>query len=51
MNLSKNLFYLITLTCFNVAIAQNQNLNYNKFKQLKEEIATPNVYRTAAGAP
>ncbi len=27
------------------------NLNNNKFKQLKEELATPNVYRTAAGAP
>jgi hypothetical protein len=51
MNLSKTLFYLLTLACFNVAIAQNQYLNYNKFKQLKEEIATPNVYRTAAGAP
>jgi hypothetical protein len=27
------------------------NYNYNKFKQLKEELATPNVYRTASGAP
>jgi hypothetical protein len=32
-------------------ICQNPNLNYNKFKQLKEEMSTPNVYRTAAGAP
>jgi hypothetical protein len=31
--------------------SQNSNLNYNKFKQLKEEISTPNVYRTASGAP
>jgi hypothetical protein len=31
--------------------AQNPNLNYNKFKQLKEEWPTPNVYRTASGAP
>ena len=31
--------------------AQNKNLNYNKFKQLKEEIAPPNVFRTASGAP
>ena len=30
--------------------AQN-NYNHNKFKQLKEELATPNVYRTASGAP
>jgi hypothetical protein len=26
-------------------------MNNNKFKQLKEELATPNVYRTASGAP
>ena len=26
-------------------------MNYNKFKQLKEEVASPNVFRTAAGAP
>ena len=32
-------------------IGQNTNLNYNKFKQLKEEVATPNNYRTASGAP
>lgn len=32
-------------------ISQNTNLNYNKFKQLKEEIATPNNFRTASGAP
>ena len=25
--------------------------NINKFKQLKEELATPNAYRTASGAP
>ena len=28
-----------------------ENMNNNKFKQLKEELATPNVYRTASGAP
>ena len=27
------------------------NYNHNKFKQLKQELATPNVYRTASGAP
>ncbi len=31
--------------------AQKGNTNTNKFKQLKEEMATPNVYRNAAGAP
>jgi len=29
----------------------SQSYNTNKFKQLKEELATPNVYRTASGAP
>ncbi len=29
----------------------NAQYNTNKFKQLKEELATPNVYRTASGAP
>ena len=28
-----------------------ENINTNKFRQLKQELATPNVYRTASGAP
>jgi hypothetical protein len=32
------------------AIAQ-ENVNKNPFRQLKTELATPNVYRTASGAP
>ena len=28
-----------------------QQYNTNKFRQLKQELPTPNVYRTAAGAP
>ncbi len=31
--------------------AQQPNYNTNKFRQLKQELATPNVYRTASGAP
>jgi hypothetical protein len=31
-------------------MAQDRGENRNKFKQLKEELATPNVYRTASGA-
>ncbi|MBX2845027.1 MAG: M1 family metallopeptidase [Saprospiraceae bacterium] len=31
--------------------SQNPSENYNRFKQLKEELPTPNSYRTAAGAP
>ncbi len=32
------------------AVAQ-ENTNTNKFRQLNEQLATPNVYRTASGAP
>ncbi|NND16933.1 MAG: M1 family metallopeptidase, partial [Eudoraea sp.] len=31
--------------------AQYENTNTNKFKQLREELPTPNSYRTASGAP
>ena len=31
--------------------AQKDNYNVNKFKQLHEELSTPNVYRTGGGAP
>ena len=31
--------------------AQVESTNKNKFRQLKQELATPNVYRTASGAP
>lgn len=41
------LFFLISGCLF----AQTENYNHNKFKQLKEELATPNVYRTGGGAP
>jgi hypothetical protein len=51
--MSFNKLYSIVLLITVPAIinCQNPNLNYNKFKQLKEEIATPNVFRTASGAP
>ena len=47
----KNIFSLalLILTLFS-GIAQD-NTNHNKFKQLKEEVATPNVYRNGSGAP
>jgi hypothetical protein len=43
---------IILLVCCTIqyTIAQS-NLNNNKFKQLGQELPTPNVYRTAAGAP
>ena len=31
--------------------AQNSNANQNKFRQLDSDLPTPNVYRTASGAP
>ncbi|MCT4664530.1 MAG: M1 family metallopeptidase [Flavobacteriales bacterium] len=46
----KNLFFL-SLFAVSIAFGQNQFYNNNKFKQLKQELATPNVYRAASGAP
>ena len=51
INSCKAILTLIASTSVFFYSAQNPNLNYNKFKQLKEEMATPNVYRTASGAP
>ncbi len=31
--------------------AQTENTNQNKFRQLGQELPTPNIYRTASGAP
>ena len=42
---------IVLLLIASISFAQNNNYNHNKFKQLKEELATPNVYRTGAGAP
>ena len=44
-----SIFLVVLVPAF--SFAQNKNLNYSKFKQLKEEVAPPNVFRTAAGAP
>ena len=50
-------FTLILLTIFinvqgqEVSEGLGGHLNVNKFKQLKEELPTPNRYRTASGAP
>ena len=51
MSFNKYLSIFIIVLTPTFLFAQNKNLNYNKFKQLKEEIAPPNVFRTAAGAP
>ena len=41
---------IIFLLFFSFVFSQ-ENLNNSKFKQLHEELPTPNVYRTASGAP
>ena len=51
MSFNKYLSIFIIVLTPTFLFAQNKNLNYNKFKQLKEEIAPPNVFRTASGAP
>ena len=51
MSFNKYLSIFIIVLSPTYLFAQNKNLNYNKFKQLKEEVASPNVFRTAAGAP
>lgn len=50
MHNSFNLFTIILLFIVTSGLAQS-NYNNNKFKQLYEELPTPNVYRNAAGAP
>lgn len=45
-----SLLFIFLLTANWCLIAQ-ENTNHNKFRQLKQELATPNVYRTASGAP
>jgi hypothetical protein len=39
------------LSCVLMASAFAQNVNTSKFRQLGQELPTPNVYRTASGAP
>jgi len=42
---------IVIVLLFAGQLFAQDNYNHNKFKQLKEELATPNVYRTASGAP
>ena len=43
-------FLLLCLSC-SCILLYGQNVNTNKFRQLKQELPTPNVYRTASGMP
>ena len=43
---------IVILASLNTILAQNvPNTNQNKFRQLGQELPTPNTYRNAAGAP
>ena len=42
---------LYILLFFPIILLSQENTNTSKFKQLYEELPTPNVYRTASGAP
>jgi len=48
--ISLSLLVFFVCTCTNLW-AQKNNTNDNKFRQLGQELPTPNVYRTASGAP
>lgn len=48
----KKIFILVILSFVILSVnGQNNKTREDKFKQLYEEFATPNVYRTASGAP
>jgi hypothetical protein len=48
----KHPIYFLAILLFSSALfGQSERTNNNKFKQLKEELPTPNVYRTASGSP
>ena len=51
MNVKRLLLLSLSLIFCTTIWAQKENLNTNKFKQLGQELPTPNVYRNASGAP
>jgi hypothetical protein len=50
-----SVFFLFTAVMTAQEVEQNErepgHTNQNKFKQMYEEFATPNTYRSASGAP
>jgi len=46
----KKIFILLLVFSVNILFTQ-ENTNQNKFKQLTEDLPTPNSYRSASGAP
>ena len=57
MTSKKTISFLITFLIFFNGFSQEakdrnqENINVNKFRQLYQEFSTPNMYRTASGAP
>ncbi len=49
--MTKRLGLLLSLALISVFLYAQKNTNENKFKQLGQELPTPNVYRNASGAP
>ncbi|HRP59153.1 MAG TPA: hypothetical protein PK833_02560, partial [Vicingus sp.] len=49
--MKKRILLLVSFFALLFVNAQNNKPREDKFKQLYEEFATPNVYRTASGAP
>ncbi|MBT8327913.1 MAG: M1 family peptidase, partial [Bacteroidia bacterium] len=43
--------FLLAFICLSFGAIAQENTNHNKFRQLGQELPTPNVYRTASGAP
>jgi hypothetical protein len=60
MYIFRNSIFIISILFFQVSVQAQSgsdslrvsgHTNTNKFKQLKQELATPNTFRTASGAP
>jgi hypothetical protein len=49
--MKNKILFSIFLFAITLSLFAQDNINLNKFRQLKQELATPNVYRTASGAP
>jgi len=49
--IQKKLNFFVLFLFLTTYICAQDNLNNSKFKQLYEKLPTPNVYRTASGAP
>jgi len=47
----KRLGLVLSLALVSVFLYAQENTNENKFRQLGQELPTPNIYRNAAGAP